>query len=82
MKSMKNNMETIVNHISRLKSFAEAHTRYNLKTHAELVYERMKNSIRRIERNDLNLDFIGMIEQNEILEIAYEHLKHSVPSKR
>ena len=82
MESMRNNMENIVNHISRLNSFAEAQTRYNLRTHAELVYERMKNSMRRIERNDLNLDFVGMVEQNEILEIAYEHLKHSVPSAR
>ena len=82
MESMRNNMEIIVNHISRLNSFAEAQTRYNLKTHAELVYERMKNSMRRIERNDLNLDFVGMVEQNEILEIAYEYLQHSVPSTR
>jgi hypothetical protein len=67
IESMRNNMETIVNHISRLNSFAEAQTRYNLKTHAELVDERMKNSMRRIERNDLNLDFVGLIEQNEIL---------------
>ena len=82
MESMRNNMETIVNHISRLNSFAEAQTRYNLKTHAELVYERMKNSMRRIERNDLNLGFVGMVEQNEVPEIAYERLKHSVPSTR
>lgn len=75
-------MENIVNHISRLNSFAEAQTRNNLKTHAELVYERMKNSMRRIERNDLNLDFVGMIEHKEILEIAYERLKHSVPSSK
>jgi hypothetical protein len=36
--------------------------------------------MRRIERNDLSLDFVGMVEQNEILEIAYERLKHSVLS--
>jgi hypothetical protein len=80
METMRNNMETIVKHISRLDSFAEAQTRYNLKTHAESVYERMKNSMRRIERNDLNLDFVGMTEKNEILEIVYDHLKHSIPS--
>ena len=82
MESMRDNVETIVSHISRLNSFAEAQTRYNLKTHAELVYERMKNSMRRIEQNDLNLDFVGMVEQNEILEIAYEHLQRFVPSTR
>ena len=82
MESMRNNMETIVNHISRLNSFAEAQTRFNLKTHAELVYERMKNTMHRIERNDLNLDFVGMVEQNEILEITYQHLQRSVPSTR
>jgi hypothetical protein len=82
METMRNNMETIVKHVSRLDSFAEAQTRYNLKTHAEHVYERMKNSMHRIERNDLNLDFVGMTEQNEILEIAYERLKHSVPSAK
>jgi hypothetical protein len=80
METMRTNMETIVKHVSRLDSFAEAQTRYNLKTHVDHVYERMKNSLRRIERNDLNLDFVGMIEQNEILEIAYERLKHSIPS--
>jgi hypothetical protein len=82
METMRTNMETIVKHVSRLDSFAEAQTRYNLKTHADHVYERMKNSLRRIERNDLNLDFVGMTEQNEILEIAYERLKHSVPSPK
>ena len=80
METIRNNMETIVKHVSRLDSFAEAQTRYNLKTHAEHVYDRMKSSMRRIERNDLNLDFVGMTEQNEILEIVYDHLKHSVPS--
>ena len=80
MEAMRTNMETIVKHISRLDSFAEAQTSYNLKTHAESVYERMKNSMRRIQRNDLNLDFVGMTEQNEILEIVYDHLKHSIPS--
>jgi cell division protein FtsL len=82
METMRTNMETIVKHVSRLDSFAEAQTRYNLKTHAEHVYERMKSSMRRIERNDLNLDFVGMTEQNEILEIIYERLKHSIPSAR
>ena len=82
METMRTNMETIVKHVSRLDSFAEAQTRYNLKTHAEHVYERMKNSIRRIERNDLNLDFLGMTEQNEVLQIAYEHLKNSVPNAK
>ena len=80
METMRNNMETIVKHTSRLDSFAEAQTRFNLKTHAERVYERMKNSMRRIERNDLNLDFVGMTEQNEILEIVYDHLKSSIPT--
>ena len=42
----------------------------------------MKNSIRPIERNDLNLDFVGMTEQNEIIETAYECLKYSVPSSK
>jgi hypothetical protein len=82
METMRTNMETIVKHVSRLDSFAEAQTRYNLKTHVDHVYERMKNSLRRIERNDLNLDFVGMIEQNEILEIAYERLKNSIPSSK
>jgi hypothetical protein len=81
METMRTNMETIVKHVSRLDSFAEAQTRYNLKTHAERVYERMKNSMRRIERNDLNLDFVGMTEQTEIFEIAYDHLKYSIPSE-
>ena len=36
--------------------------------------------MRRIERNDLNLDFVGMTEQNEILEIVYDHLKSSIPT--
>ena len=80
METMRTNVEAIVNHVSRLDSFAEAQTRYNLKTHAERVYNRMKNSIRRIERNDLNLDFVGMVEQNEIFELAYERLKESIPS--
>ena len=31
--------------------------------------------MRRIERNDLNLDFVGMAEQNEIFELAYEQLR-------
>ena len=82
METMRTNMETIAKHVSRLDSFAEAQTRYNLKTHAEHVYERMKSSMRRIENNDLNLDFVGMTEQNEILEIVYDHLKHSVPNTR
>ena len=82
MESMRNNMEAIVDHISRLNSFAAAHSRYNLKTHAELVYARIKSSMRRIERNDLDLDFVGMVEQNEGLEIAYKHLQRSVPSTR
>ncbi len=57
-------------------------TRYNLKNHAEHVYERMKNSIHRSERNDLNLNFVEMTEQNEILEIAYEHRKYSIPTTK
>lgn len=82
METMRTNMQTIVKHVSRLDSFAESQTRYNLKNHAEHVYERMKNSIRRIEHNDLNLDFVGMTEHNEIIEIAYNRLKHSVPSPK
>ena len=57
-------------HVLRLDSFAEAQTLYNLKTHGERIYDRMKTSMYRIERNDLNLDFVGMSEQNEILELA------------
>ncbi|CAF4043843.1 unnamed protein product [Adineta steineri] len=82
MDVMRTNADTIANHVSRLDSFAEAQTRFNLKTHAEHVYERMKSSMRRIESNDLNLDFLGMTEQNEVIEITYEHLKHSMPTTR
>ena len=76
MEVMRTNIDTIVKHLSRLDSFAEAQVRYNLKTHAERVYERMKNSMRRIEWNELNLDFVGMTEQNEILEVAYKRLRY------
>ena len=38
--------------------------------------------MRRIEQNDLNLDFVGMTERNEIVEIAYERLKYSVPGMK
>ena len=79
---MRTNIDTIVKHVSRLDSFAEAQACYNLKTYAERVYERMKNSMRRIERNELNLDFVGMTEQNEILEVAYKRLQYSVPTAR
>ena len=82
METMRTNIETIVKHVFQLDSFAEAQTCYNLKTHAEHLYERMKNSMRRIASNYLNLDFVGMTEQNEIHEIVCERLKHSVPSAR
>ena len=82
LETLRSNVETIVKHVSRLDSFAEAQTRFNLKTHTEHVYERMRNAMRRIEQNDLNLDFVGMTEQNEIFEIAYERLKHSIPSMK
>ena len=39
----------------------------------------MKNSMCSIERNDLNLDFVGIVEQNEISELAHERLKESIP---
>ena len=39
----------------------------------------MKNSMCSIERNDLNLDFVGIVEQNEIFELAHERLKESIP---
>ena len=68
--SMRINMETIMKHVSRLDSFAEAQTLYNLKTHGERIYDRMKTSMHRIKRNDFNLDFVGVTEQNEILELA------------
>jgi hypothetical protein len=68
--------------VPRLELFSETQTRYNLKTHAEHVFERMKNSVHRIGRNDLFLDFIGMTKQNEVLEIAYKRLKDSVPSAK
>ena len=55
--TMRTNVETIVKLISRLDSFAQAQTRYNLKTHAEQVYERMRDSMRRIERNKLYIFF-------------------------
>jgi hypothetical protein len=77
---MRGNMQTLGSHVSRLDTFAGAQTRFNLRTHAERVYDRLKNSIRRIERNDLNLDFLDMTEQNELLEIAFSHLEHSVPT--
>ena len=79
---MRINMETIMKHVSRLDFFAEAQTLYNLKTHGEHVYDRMKTSIHRIERNDLNLDFVGMTEQNKILELAYSRLKRLVPTAK
>ena len=82
MEVMRTNIDTIVKHVSRLDSFAEAQARYNLKTHAERVHERIKNSMRRIERNELNLNFVGMAEQNEILEVAYKRLQYSVPTTR
>ena len=31
----------------------------------------METSMHRIERNDLNLDFVEMTEHNEILELAF-----------
>ena len=80
--TMRTNVETIVKPISRLDFFAQAQTRYNLKTHAEQVYERMRDSMRRIERNKLNIYFVGMIDQNEIFEVAYDGLKKSVPTMR
>ena len=80
--TMRTNVETIVKPISRLDSFAQAQTRYNLKTHTEQVYERMRDSMRRIERNKLNIYFVGMIDQNKIFEIAYDGLKNSVPTMR
>ena len=82
LETLRGNVEIIVKHVSRLDSFAEAQTHFNLKTHTEHVYERMRNSTRRIEQNDLNLDFVGMTEQSEIFEIAYERLKHSVSSMK
>ena len=36
----------------------------------------------RIERNDLNLGFVGMTEQNEISELAHSRLKKLVPTAK
>lgn len=67
-------MQTSSSHVSPLDTFAEAQTRLNLRTRVERVYDRLKNSIRRIERNDLSLGFLDTTEQNELLEVAFSYL--------
>ncbi|CAF0953575.1 unnamed protein product [Didymodactylos carnosus] len=71
------------NTIAKMKNFqdfTDDQIRYNIAKDIEHRYERLKSSMHRIANNELNFDFIGMSEQNELIETAYLQLKDSIPT--
>ncbi|CAF1115713.1 unnamed protein product [Didymodactylos carnosus] len=51
---------------------------YNVDKEIQRKFERLTQSMYCISLNDLNFDFLGMHEQNALIELVYDQLKNSV----
>ncbi|CAF4630827.1 unnamed protein product, partial [Didymodactylos carnosus] len=70
----------IIAKMKNFQDFTDDQIRYNIAKDIEHRYERLKSSMQRIANNKLNFDFIGMSEQNELIDTAYLQLKDSIPT--
>ncbi|CAF4437277.1 unnamed protein product [Didymodactylos carnosus] len=66
--------------VKNLQDVNDEQIRDNINKKIERCYERLKSSMNRITKNDLNFEFLTMSERNELIEMAYAKLNDSVPS--